>query len=137
GIRQRHLADKGARCSDLATRAAQQALERAGVSADSLDLIIVATSTPDVIFPSTAYRVQNKLKAAQHADYDVQAVSCGCIYALITYNALSRSGQARRVLVIGSEVFSSILDRTDRSTCVLFGDGAGAVILKASDSPGI
>jgi len=137
GIRQRHLADKGARCSDLATRAAQQALERAAISADSLDLIIVATSTPDVIFPSTACLVQNNIQAVQAAAFDVQAVCSGFIYALSTANAFIRSGQAQRVLVIGSEVFSSILDWTDRSTCVLFGDGAGAVVLEASDSPGI
>src|SRR5699024_11347448 len=128
---------KGSRCSDLATRAAQQALERAGVSADSLDLIIVATSTPDVIFPSTACLVQDRIKVVQAAVFDVQAVCSGFIYALSTANAFIRSGQARRVLVIGSDVFSSILDWTDRSTCVFFGDGAGAVILEASDSPGI
>jgi len=137
GIRQRHLADRGVRCSELATHAALQALERAGVSADSLDLIIVATSTPDVIFPSTACLVQKNIQAVRAAAFDVQAVCSGFIYAMSTANAFIRSGQARRVLVIGSEVFSSILDWTDRSTCVLFGDGAGAVVLEASDAPGI
>jgi len=137
GIRQRHLADQGVRCSTLATHAAQQALERAGVPAQSLDLIIVATSTPDMIFPSTACLVQNNLNAAQAAAFDVQAVCSGFIYALSTANAFIRAGQAKRALVIGSEVFSSILDWSDRSTCVLFGDGAGAVVLEASDEAGI
>src|SRR5699024_1403987 len=116
---------------------AQQALERAAISADSLDLIIVATSTPDVIFPSTACLVQNNIQAVQAAAFDVQAVCSGFIYALSTANAFIRSGKAQRVLVIGSEVFSRILDWRDRSTCVLFGCGAGAVVLEACDSPAI
>lgn len=137
GIRQRYLAGRGVRCSDLATAAARQALENAGVTAQSLDLIIVATSTPDMIFPSTACLVQQNLQAAQAAAFDVQAVCSGFIYALSTANAFIRSGQVKRALVIGSEVFSSILDWTDRSTCVLFGDGAGAVVLEADDETGI
>src|SRR5690625_1384918 len=116
GIRQRHLADQGVRCSTLATHAAQQALERAGVPAQSLDLIIVATSTPDMIFPSTACLVQNNLNAAQAAAFDVQAVCSGFIYALSTANAFIRAGQAKGAFVIGSEESPRTIDLTDRST---------------------
>lgn len=137
GIRQRHIAEQGARCSVLATHAAKQALQRANMPAESLDLIIVATSTPDMIFPSTACMVQKNIQAVHAAAFDVQAVCSGFIYALSTANAYIRSGQVENVLVIGSEVFSSILDWSDRSTCVLFGDGAGAVILQASQQPGV
>jgi len=137
GIRQRHLADAGVSTSQLATRAAQAALDDAGVAATDLDLIIVATSTPDFVFPSTACLVQAKLGAKGGAAFDVQAVCSGFVYALSTADAFIRAGRARTALVIGAEVFSSILDWNDRSTCVLFGDGAGAVVLKASDEPGI
>ncbi len=137
GIRQRHLADAGVSTSQLATRAAQAALDDAGVAAADLDLIIVATSTPDFVFPSTACLVQAKLGAKGGAAFDVQAVCSGFVYALSTADAFIRAGRARTALVIGAEVFSSILDWNDRSTCVLFGDGAGAVVLKASDEPGI
>lgn len=137
GIRQRHIAPPDMRCSQLATKAARQALDNAGLGAEDIDLIIVATSTPDMIFPSTACLVQNNLQAARAAAFDVQAVCSGFIYALSTANAFIRSQQARTALVIGSEVFSSILDWDDRSTCVLFGDGAGAVVLQAGDEPGI
>src|SRR5690625_3572179 len=137
GIRQRHIAPPDMRCSQLATKAARQALDNAGLGAEDIDLIIVATSTPDMIFPSTACLVQNNLQAARAAAFDVQAVCSGFIYALSTANAFIRSGQVKRALVIGSEVFSSILDWTDRLTCVLFGDGAGAVVLEADDETGI
>jgi len=137
GIRQRHLADAGVSTSQLATRAAQAALDDAGVAAADLDLIIVATSTPDFVFPSTACLVQAKLGAKGGAAFDVQAVCSGFVYALSTADAFIRAGRARTALVIGAEVFSSILDWNDRSTCVLFGDGAGAVVLKASEEPGI
>ncbi len=137
GIRQRHIADPGVTTSQLATKAAQAALENAGVGAADLDLIIVATSTPDFVFPSVACLVQANLGAKGGAAFDVQAVCSGFVYALATADAFVRAGRARTALVIGAEVFSSILDWNDRSTCVLFGDGAGAVVLKASDEPGI
>ncbi|HWK72148.1 beta-ketoacyl-ACP synthase III [Pollutimonas sp. M17] len=137
GIRQRHLADTGTTTSQLAARAAQIALDDAGVEAGEIDLIIVATSTPDFVFPSTACLVQAKLGAKGGAAFDVQAVCSGFVYALATADAFIRAGRAKTALVIGAEVFSSILDWNDRSTCVLFGDGAGAVVLKASDEPGI
>ncbi|MGE8591693.1 MAG: beta-ketoacyl-ACP synthase 3, partial [Alcaligenes sp.] len=126
GIRQRHLADPGVRTSQLATHAARQALEDAGVQAQDLDLIVVATSTPDYVFPSTACLVQAELGNKGAAAYDVQAVCSGFVYALTTAEAMIRAGRARHALVIGAEVFSGILDWNDRSTCVLFGDGAGA-----------
>lgn len=137
GIRQRHLADPGVTTSQLATRAARLALADAGVAAQDLDLIIVATSTPDFVFPSTACLVQAALGSRGGAAFDVQAVCSGFVYALATADAFIRAGRAKTALVIGAEVFSSILDWNDRSTCVLFGDGAGAVVLKAADEPGI
>ena len=137
GIRQRHLADPGVTTSQLATKAAQAALEDAGVAAADLDLIIVATSTPDFVFPSTACLVQANLGSKGGAAFDVQAVCSGFVYALATADAFIQAGRAKTAMVIGAEVFSSILDWNDRSTCVLFGDGAGAVVLKASEEPGI
>ena len=137
GIRQRHIAEPGTKTSALATAAARAALESAGLTADRIDLIIVATSTPDFIFPSTACLVQANLGVGGAAAFDVQAVCSGFVYALATADAFVRAGRARRALVIGAEVFSRILDWNDRRTCVLFGDGAGAVVLSASDEPGI
>lgn len=137
GIRQRHIADPGTTSSKLATEAARMALEDAGLAPQDVDLIIVATSTPDYIFPSTACLVQANLGIQGCPACDVQAVCSGFVYALTTANAFIRSGQARNALVIGAEVFSTILDWNDRRTCVLFGDGAGAVVLKASEQPGI
>lgn len=137
GIHQRHLADPGVTTSQLATKAAQAALESAGVDASQLDLIIVATSTPDFVFPSTACLVQANLKNQGAAAFDVQAVCSGFVYALTVAEAMIKAGRAKTAMVIGAEVFSSILDWNDRGTCVLFGDGAGAVILQASDEPGI
>ena len=137
GIRQRHLADAGVTTSQLATKAAQTALDDACVTPDEVDLIIVATSTPDFVFPSTACLVQANLGIRGGAAFDVQAVCSGFVYALTTADAFIQAGRAKVALVIGAEVFSSILDWNDRSTCVLFGDGAGAVVLKASDQPGI
>ncbi len=137
GIRARHFAADAQGSSDLATEAARNALTAAGISADDLDLIIVATSTPDMVFPSVATMVQHKLGTAGCPAFDVQAVCSGFIYALTIADAMIQSGSAKRALVIGSEVFSRILDFKDRTTCVLFGDGAGAVILEASDQPGI
>jgi 3-oxoacyl-[acyl-carrier-protein] synthase III len=137
GIRARHFADDGVVCSDLAVAAARQALEAAGRSAAEIDLIIVATSTPDMVFPATACIVQNKLGIYGCPALDVQAVCSGFVYALTVADALIRTGTARCALVIGSEVFSRILDFNDRTTCVLFGDGAGAVVLEASTEPGL
>lgn len=137
GIRSRHLADPGMTTSMLATSAAQAALDHSGMTADQIDLIIVATSTPDFIFPSTACQVQANLGAKGGAAFDVQAVCSGFVYALATAEAFICAGRARTALVIGAEVFSRILDWNDRSTCVLFGDGAGAVVVSASDQPGI
>ncbi len=137
GIRARHFADDGVPCSDLALHAARQAMESAGRTAQDIDLIILATSTPDMVFPSTACIVQNKLGIHGCAAFDVQAVCAGFIYALTVADSMIRTGAARRALVIGSEVFSRILDFRDRTTCVLFGDGAGAVVLEASEAPGI
>jgi 3-oxoacyl-[acyl-carrier-protein] synthase-3 len=137
GIRARHFAEPGVPCSDLAVEAARKALQAAGLQASQIDLIIVATSTPDMVFPSTACIVQNKLGAHGCAAFDVQAVCSGFVYALTVADAMVRTGAARKALVIGSEVFSKLLDFTDRTTCVLFGDGAGAVVLEASDTPGI
>lgn len=137
GIRQRHIADEGTTTSMLATKAAQAALEDAGIAADEIDLIIVATSTPDFVFPSTACLVQANLGSKGGAAFDVQAVCSGFVYALTTADAFIQAGRAKTALVIGAEVFSGILDWSDRGTCVLFGDGAGAVVLKASDEPGI
>ena len=137
GIRARHFVDAGTNASDLAVVAAQNAMQAAGCSASDIDLIVLATSTPDMIFPSTACIVQHKLGIAGCPAFDVQAVCSGFVYALTVADALIRTGTARRALVIGAEVFSRLLDFNDRGTCVLFGDGAGAVVLEASDSPGI
>jgi 3-oxoacyl-[acyl-carrier-protein] synthase-3 len=137
GIRARHFADAGVFSSDLALQACRKALEAAGRSAADVDLIIVATSTPDMVFPSTACILQSKLGAAGGAAFDVQAVCSGFIYALTAADAMIRTGGARCALVVGAEIFSRILDFQDRTTCVLFGDGAGAVVLEASETPGI
>jgi 3-oxoacyl-[acyl-carrier-protein] synthase III len=137
GIRQRYIAADEVQNSDLACAAAQQALAACGLQASSIDLIIVATSTPDVIFPSTACIVQRKLGIVGGAAFDVQAVCSGFAYAVATADSMISLGVANRALVIGSEVFSRIMDWTDRGTCVLFGDGAGAIILEASESPGV
>ncbi len=140
GISARHFADDGQLSSDLAVTAAQNALQMAGLQPDDIDLIILATSTPDFLggFPSTACVVQRKLGFTNHcAALDVQAVCSGFVYALSAADSFIKSGMNKRVLVIGAEVFSRILDFNDRTTCVLFGDGAGAVILEASGEPGI
>ena len=137
GIQARHFVDDGVNASDLAVGAAKQALDAAGLVAADIDLIIVATSTPDMVFPSTACIVQAKLGLVGCPAFDVQAVCSGFVYALTVADALIRTGTARRALVIGAEVFSRLLDFNDRGTCVLFGDGAGAVVLEASDEPGI
>ncbi|MBP5987218.1 MAG: ketoacyl-ACP synthase III [Azonexus sp.] len=137
GIRSRYLAELGTTSSELGLIAAQRALEMAGVPAADLDLIIVATSTPDYIFPSTACLIQGKLGNKRAAAFDVQAVCAGFTYALGIAEKFIRSGSHKKALVIGAEVFSRILDWSDRGTCVLFGDGAGAVVLEASDKPGI
>ena len=137
GIRARHFAGPGVNSSDLALPAARQALEAAGIKPTQLDLIIVATSTPDMVFPSTACILQHKLGAVGCPAFDVQAVCSGFVYALTVADAMIRAGTARNALVVGAEVFSRILDFNDRGTCVLFGDGAGAVVLQASDEPGL
>lgn len=131
GIRERHIAAEGEMTSDLAVRAAGAALTDAGVSAADIDLIIVATTTPDLTFPATAAIVQAKLGAGEGAAFDIQAVCTGFIYALSTAEKFLISGQHKRALVIGAETFSRILDWDDRATCVLFGDGAGAFVLEA------
>ncbi|MFD1159525.1 beta-ketoacyl-ACP synthase III [Roseovarius aestuarii] len=136
GIERRHFAAEGQTTSDLAVRAAQNALDNVGLKADDLDALIVATSTPDLTFPSVATMVQQKLGMTRGFGFDVQAVCAGFIFALTNANALIVSGQAKRVMVIGAETFSRIMDWTDRSTCVLFGDGAGALILEAQDGNG-
>ncbi|MCG2595251.1 ketoacyl-ACP synthase III [Ramlibacter sp. XY19] len=137
GIRARHFAAPEVTSSDLGVEAARRALEAAGRQAGDIDLIIVATSTPDMVFPSSAAILQNKLGIAGCPAFDVQAVCSGFVYALTVADAMIRTGSASKALVIGAEVFSRILDFNDRTTCVLFGDGAGAVVLEASDTPGI
>jgi len=138
GIRARHFVDDTQNASDLATEAARHALEAAQLTGADIDLIIVATSTPDMVFPSTATIVQRKLGIHHGCPaFDVQAVCSGFVYALTVADAMVRAGGVRNALVIGAEVFSRILDFKDRTTCVLFGDGAGAVVLSASDTPGI
>ncbi len=137
GIRARHFAAPDVCSSDLGLHAARRALEAAGVEAADIDLIIVATSTPDMVFPSTACILQNKLGANGCAAFDVQAVCSGFIYALSIADSMIQTGAAKKALVIGAEIFSRILDFKDRTTCVLFGDGAGAVVLEASPTPGI
>ncbi len=146
GIRARHYADDGVNASDLALEACQQALQAAGRKASEIDLIIVATSTPDMVFPSTASILQRKLSeaavaqgdlgAAGGAAFDVQAVCSGFIYALTIADAMIQAGSATRALVVGAEIFSRLLDFNDRTTCVLFGDGAGAVVLEAVEHDG-
>ena len=137
GIQARHFADAQQTSSDLALQASRKALEAAGVTAQDIDLIIVATSTPDMVFPSTACILQNKLGASGCPAFDVQAVCSGFVYALTVADSMIRAGAASRALVVGAEVFSRILNFNDRTTCVLFGDGAGAVVLEASEQPGI
>jgi len=137
GIRARHFAADGVAASDMALPAAQAALQAAGRRADEIDLIIVATSTPDMVFPSTACILQAKLGVAGCPAFDLQAVCSGFVYALTVADSMIRSGAASKALVIGSEIFSRILDFDDRTTCLLFGDGAGAVVLEASSEPGI
>ena len=137
GIRARHFAEADVGVSDLALQACRKAIEAAGCQAADIDLIIVATSTPDMVFPSSACILQNKLGVAGCPAFDVQAVCSGFVYALTLADALIKTGSASRALVVGAEVFSRILDFSDRTTCVLFGDGAGAVVLEASDEPGI
>jgi 3-oxoacyl-[acyl-carrier-protein] synthase-3 len=137
GIRARHFAPAEAASSDLALQASRHALEAAGRRADEIDLIIVATSTPDMVFPSTACLLQQKLGVHGCAAFDVQAVCSGFVYGLTIADSMIRTGAANRALVVGAEVFSRILDFKDRTTCVLFGDGAGAVVLEASDTAGI
>ena len=138
GIRARRFAADDVACSDLALAAARSALEAAACRPEDVDLIIVATSTPDMVFPSTACILQAKLGIVHGcAAFDVQAVCSGFVYGLTVADAMIKSGAARRALVVGAEIFSRILDFTDRTTCVLFGDGAGAVVLEASDAPGL
>ncbi|MGK7653044.1 beta-ketoacyl-ACP synthase III [Roseovarius sp. B08] len=136
GIERRHFVAEDQTTSDLGTRAALAAMANAGVGPDDIDGILVATSTPDLTFPSVATMIQNQLGMTRGFGFDVQAVCAGFIYALANANALIVSGQAKRLLVIGAETFSRIMDWTDRSTCVLFGDGAGAVVLSASEADG-
>ncbi|UWQ80695.1 ketoacyl-ACP synthase III [Leisingera sp. S132] len=136
GIERRHFAAEGETTSDMAAKAAERALADAGLTADDVDAIVVATSTPDLTFPSAATMVQSKLGMTKGFAFDVQAVCAGFVYALSNASALIASGQASRVMVIGAETFSRIMDWTDRSTCVLFGDGAGALLLEAQEQPG-
>lgn len=136
GIERRHFAAEGQTTSDLATRAARAALADAGMEADEIDAIVLATSTADLTFPSAATMVQGNLGMTRGFAFDVQAVCAGFVFALTNANALILSGQARRVLVIGAETFSKLMDWTDRSTCVLFGDGAGALVLEAAEGTG-
>ena len=137
GIVQRHIAEPSQASSDLALHASQSALKAAGVSPEQIGLIVVATSTPDYIFPSTACLLQAKLGVKGCAAFDVQAVCSGFVYALATADAFIKTGMVKSALVVGAEVFSRILDWNDRGTCVLFGDGAGAVVLVAAEKPGI
>ena len=136
GIERRHFAAKNETTSNLATKAARAALNQANLAPNDIDAIVLATSTADFTFPSAATMVQAELGMETGYAFDVQAVCAGFVYALSNANALILSGQAKRVLVIGAETFSRIMDWTDRSTCVLFGDGAGAVILEASEASG-
>jgi 3-oxoacyl-[acyl-carrier-protein] synthase-3 len=137
GIRCRHIADDSQKASDLALAASLNAISAAGIRAEQIDLIILATSTPDYIFPSTACLLQSRLGVSGATAFDVQAVCSGFVYALAIAEKFIRSGSHRCALVVGTEVFSRILDWNDRATCVLFGDGAGAVVLEAGDEPGI
>ena len=137
GIRERHFAADDQNASDLAAEACKRAMHAAHVHADEIDLIIVATSTPDMVFPSTACILQDKLGIKHSVAFDLQAVCAGFVYALATADKFIRSGSSKCALIVGTEVFSRILNWKDRGTCVLFGDGAGAVVLKASNAPGI
>lgn len=137
GITQRHIAAKDQVASDLALYASQNAMKAAGVTSKDIDLIIVATTTPDMVFPSTACILQNKLGVENCPAFDVQAVCSGFVYALATADMFVSSGKCRNALVVGTEIYSKLLDWNDRSTCVLFGDGAGAVVLSQSENPGI
>lgn len=137
GITQRHIAAENETASDLALQASKNALEAANANAADIDLIIVATTTPDMVFPSTACILQEKLGVQNCPAFDVQAVCSGFVYALATADMYIRAGKYRNVLVVGSEIYSKIIDWEDRSTCVLFGDGAGAVLLTQSEEPGI
>ncbi|HSB48418.1 MAG TPA: beta-ketoacyl-ACP synthase III [Burkholderiales bacterium] len=137
GIRQRHIAADGEKTSDLGLAASRRALDSAGMAAVDIDLIIMATTTPDMVFPSTACQLQAKLGVKNCPAFDVQAVCSGFVYGLSTADSLMRAGQYRSALVVGAEVYSRILDWGDRSTCVLFGDGAGAVVLRKDSAPGI
>ncbi len=137
GIRERHYAADDQNASDLALIACQRAMQAAGVTAEDIDLIIVGTSTPDMVFPATACILQDKLGIKQGFAFDIQAVCAGFVYGLATADKFIRSGSAKCALVVGAEVFSRIMNWQDRSTCVLFGDGAGAVVVKATDTPGI
>ncbi|KXX64833.1 beta-ketoacyl-ACP synthase III [Marichromatium gracile] len=137
GIEKRHLVSDGESCCDLAEQAARRALETAGIAASDLDLILVATTTPDQFFPSTATLLQQRLDVHGCPAFDLQAVCAGFVYAMDVADKFIRTGAAKRALVVGAETFSRILDWNDRTTCVLFGDGAGAVVLEAADEPGI
>jgi 3-oxoacyl-[acyl-carrier-protein] synthase-3 len=137
GIARRHIADKSQGSSDLALEASRGALQAAGIDASQIDLIVVATSTPDYVFPSTACLLQAKLGVKGCAAFDIQAVCSGFVYGLATADSFIRGGSYKKALVVGAEVFSRILDWNDRGTCVLFGDGAGAVVLTADSKPGI
>ncbi|HEU0289425.1 MAG TPA: beta-ketoacyl-ACP synthase III [Burkholderiales bacterium] len=137
GIRQRHVAADDEKTSDLALQASRRALTAAGIAPADLDLIIVATTTPDMVFPSTACILQSKLGVRNCPAFDVQAVCSGFIYGITTADQFMRSGGYRNILVVGAEVYSRILDWNDRGTCVLFGDGAGAVVLRRDNAPGI
>jgi 3-oxoacyl-[acyl-carrier-protein] synthase-3 len=136
GISERRIAAEGECTSDLATLAARSALEDAGITADDIDLIVLATSTPDNTFPATAVSVQERLGLLHGAAYDLQAVCSGFVFAVCNADAMLKAGQGKRALVIGAETFSRILDWSDRTTCVLFGDGAGAVVLEAQEGTG-
>ncbi len=137
GIKQRYVAGEGETTASLATKAAEAALSHAGLEASAIDLIVVATSTPDYTFPAVATQVQASLGIVDGAAFDLQAVCTGFVYAVATADKFLRSGSNRRALVIGAETFSRILDWSDRTTCVLFGDGAGAIVLEASESDGL
>lgn len=137
GITQRHIAGENQVASDLALYASQNAMRAAGVTNKDIDLIIVATTTPDMVFPSTACILQNKLSIENCPAFDVQAVCSGFVYALATADMFVSSGKCRNALVVGTEIYSKLIDWNDRGTCVLFGDGAGAVVLSQSDRPGI
>ncbi|MDX1656217.1 MAG: beta-ketoacyl-ACP synthase III [Candidatus Competibacteraceae bacterium] len=137
GIEQRHIAAPGETTCDLAEQAARRAIEAAGIEAESIDLVVVGTTTPDHVFPSVATQLQDRLKVYGCAAFDLQAVCTGFVYALGVVDQFIRTGAARRALVVGAETFSRIIDWTDRGTCIIFGDGAGAVVVEAADEPGI